>query len=89
VRIQVWVGPDGIVSDARFKAFGCPATIACGSWTTERVQGRPLAEPRALTPETIARALDLPEDRWGCATITHEALVAALDRVPGREGEPE
>jgi NifU-like protein involved in Fe-S cluster formation len=89
VRIQVRVGADGIVSDARFKAFGCPATIACGSWTTDRVRGRPLEEARGLAAETIARALDLPEDRWGCAAITQGALVAALDGLSGRGDAPE
>ena len=81
VRIQVRVGSGDRVIDTRFKAFGCPATIASGSWATTRLRGKPVAEARRLSHEAIARALRLPPDRWGCAELTSRALRAALEDV--------
>lgn len=78
VRMQVRLGDKGLVRDVRFKAFGCPATIACASWTAERVHGRPALEAGALAPAEISRALDLDLEQQLSAELAHSALQAAL-----------
>jgi NifU-like protein involved in Fe-S cluster formation len=49
---------EGRVVEARFLCRGCTTAIACGSWLTEWLLGRSIAEVRALTPEHISQALN-------------------------------
>ena len=77
VRIQLRAGGDRLVA-ARFKAFGCTATIACASLACEAVEGGTLEEAEAILPERLAAALDLPLSRLHCATL---ALVALRDAI--------
>ena len=82
------LGGEGRVRDVRFKAFGCPATIACASWTAERVHGRPVVEAEALAVAEISRVLDLDPEQQRSAELAHSALQAALrdlqERAPAR-----
>ena len=72
------------VSAARFKAFGCSATIAAASITTELATGATLAAARALDAPAIERALGgLPAEKQRCAGIAAVALQRALAALPG------
>jgi nitrogen fixation NifU-like protein len=84
VRLQLRVDVEGRIAEARFKAFGCSATIACASYVTERISGRPASEAEALGREQIARALALPPDRLHSAAIAEQALRGALAELRGR-----
>jgi NifU-like protein involved in Fe-S cluster formation len=81
VRLQLRGSADGKIEAARFKAFGCAATLASASYLAERVAGLPAAAARAIRPEEVARELELPEDRRRAAELAIEALRAALDRL--------
>jgi NifU-like protein involved in Fe-S cluster formation len=73
----------GRVSAARFKAFGCSATIAAASVTTELATGRTLAAARALDAAAIEQALGgLPADKQRCAAVAAGALQRALAGLP-------
>ena len=65
------------VTDARFKAWGCPATIACASLVTEWVRGRTLADARAVDVRGLAEPLELPIDRLYAPLLVEDALRAA------------
>jgi nitrogen fixation protein NifU and related proteins len=68
------------VQAARFKAFGCSATIAAASMTTELVTGATLPAARALDAAAIERALrGLPAEKRYCAAVAATALHRALD----------
>lgn len=71
---------DGTVRAAGFRTFGCSACVAASSIVTELVQGRPLAQARALDGAAIDAALGgLPEGKRHCAELAARALAAALD----------
>jgi nitrogen fixation NifU-like protein len=87
VRISVCVA-DGRVTAARFKAFGCSATIAAASMATELATGAPLLVARALDGAAIERALGgLPPGKRYCAAVAVSALQRALDACGARAAE--
>jgi len=77
VVFELKSGPDRCVLAARFRAFGCPVTIACSSWATEYVLGRALDQLEALRSEDLAAALDLRATQMGAAELVVEAISAA------------
>jgi nitrogen fixation protein NifU and related proteins len=69
----------GRVSAARFLAYGCPPTLACGSALTELVQGKTVKEAARLTREDLKNALGgLPARKGHATALAVEALRAAL-----------
>jgi nitrogen fixation NifU-like protein len=83
IRLQLRRGGDGRIEAACFKAFGCAATLASASYLTERVTGLAPEAARAIRPDELARALELPEDRRHACELALEALRAALDQLGG------
>jgi len=65
---------------ARFRAYGCPTTIAVGAWLAVWAEGKTTAELAALKAPTIRAALEIPEDRAHCALLGEDALRAVLAR---------
>lgn len=72
-------------AQARFRALGCPATIAVGSWLAEALSGRPPARWQELDAAAIRAGLALPEDRAHCALLG-EDLVRKLAHEWGAVG---
>lgn len=70
----------GVVADARFRAYGCPASIAVGAYIAGWVRGRPMAELSTLKAGDLREALEIPEDRAHCALLGEDALRAVLAR---------
>lgn len=69
----------GTVASARFRAFGCAATIAASSMVTQLALDRSLEFVKALTPDDVTAALDgLPEDRLYAPGLALEAMQAAV-----------
>jgi nitrogen fixation NifU-like protein len=74
--VKLWVViENGAITAARFKAAGCVAAIACGSWLTEWLAGKPLAALPNLSPDQIEAALD------GLPPASKHAAVLACDAV--------
>jgi nitrogen fixation NifU-like protein len=75
---------DDAIAAARFRTFGCGATIAAGSALTELIIGRTLYRCRLLTAEDVIAALDgVPADKLHCPALAIAALRDALgDRSP-------
>lgn len=70
---------DGIVTDAKFKTFGCGAAIATSSMATELVKGKTIPEALEVTNKAVMEALDgLPPVKVHCSCLAEEALHAAL-----------
>jgi len=86
VRIQVRGDRRGIRA-ARFKAFGCTATIACASLASEWAENRALDEAGSIRAEDLAAALDLPPARLHCAALALEALQAAIEDLRNKLGD--
>ncbi len=70
---------DGRVEAAQFLAYGCPPTLACGSALTEMLQGRSVAEAKALTRKELVEAIGgLPPRKQHAAALAIETLKSAL-----------
>lgn len=73
---------NGKITHARFKTVGCVPAIACGSWLTEMMVGKPVAELKGMTPEQIEAALDgLPSASRHAAVLASDALKRLLGKI--------
>ena len=71
---------DGRIETARFLAYGCAPTLACGSVLAEMIEGMSVGEAARLTRQDIVRALDgLPTRKQHAAALAIETLRAALE----------
>lgn len=71
---------DGRITAARFLAYGCPPTLACGSALAGMIEGMSIEEAARLTRQDIVRALDgLPSRKQHAAALAIETLRAALE----------
>ena len=78
MRLQIKVGDDGIIEDARFKTYGCGSAIASSSLLTEWVKGRTLEEAEAIKNIEIAEELALPPVKIHCSVLAEDAIKAAV-----------
>jgi len=65
---------DGRVDRARFRAYGCPHTIAAASWVAEHAEGRDLSESGWPDPLELAQILALPEHKLGVLLVVEDAV---------------
>ncbi len=71
---------DGVITDVRFKTFGCGAAIATSSMATEMVKGKTIEEALTLTNKAVMEALDgLPPVKVHCSLLAEEAIHAAIE----------
>jgi nitrogen fixation NifU-like protein len=69
---------DGIITDARFKTYGCGSAIASSSLVTEWVKGRTLDEAATIRNTEIAQELALPPVKIHCSILAEDAIKAAI-----------
>ena len=78
---------DGIITDVKFKTFGCGAAIATSSMATEMVKGKTIEEALKLTNKAVMEALDgLPPVKVHCSVLAEQAIKAALSDYYTRIG---
>mgnify|MGYP000029394334 FL=1 len=71
---------NGIITDVKFKTFGCGAAIATSSMATEMVKGKRVSEALQLTNKAVAEALDgLPPVKMHCSMLAEQAIHAAVE----------
>jgi NifU-like protein involved in Fe-S cluster formation len=74
---------DGRIEAARFLAYGCAPTLACGSALAEMIEGLMIEDAKRLTKQDVSRALDgLPARKGHAAALAIETLQAALKNNP-------
>ena len=77
LKLQIRV-EDGIITDAKFKTYGCGSAIASSSLVTEWVKGRTLDEASAIRNTDIAQELALPPVKIHCSILAEDAIKAAI-----------
>ena len=78
MRLQVKIGDDGKIQDARFKTFGCGSAIASSSLVTEWVKGKSVDEALTIKNTQIAQELSLPPVKIHCSVLAEDAIKAAI-----------
>ena len=71
MKLQIRVDENGIISDVKFKTFGCGSAIASSSYMTERVKGLSLEEAEKIKNTEIAKELCLPPVKLHCSSESH------------------
>ena len=77
MRLQIRV-EDGIITDAKFKTYGCGSAIASSSLVTEWVKGKTLEQAGAIKNSEIAEELVLPPVKIHCSILAEDAIKAAI-----------
>lgn len=87
MKMYLKISDDGIITDIKFKTFGCGAAVATSSMATEMVKGKTIAEALQLTNKAVAEALDgLPPVKMHCSVLAEEAIHAAIADYYKRKG---
>lgn len=88
MRIYLKIDDNGIITDVKFKTFGCGAAIATSSIATEMIKGKSIAEALTLTNKAVVEALDgLPPVKVHCSVLAEEAVKSAIADYYTRRGE--
>ena len=77
MKLQIKV-QDGIITDAKFKTYGCGSAIASSSLVTEWVKGKTLNEAATIKNTEIAQELALPPVKIHCSILAEDAIKAAI-----------
>ena len=78
MKLQIKVGADGVIEDAKFKTYGCGSAIASSSLVTEWVKGKTLDEAMSIRNTAIAEELALPPVKIHCSILAEDAIKAAV-----------
>ena len=80
MKLQIKVDDDtGIITDARFKTYGCGSAIASSSLVTEWVKGKTLDQAGSIRNSQIAEELALPPVKIHCSILAEDAIKAAIE----------
>lgn len=80
MRLYIKVDDKEVITDAKFKTFGCGAAIATSSMVTELVKGKTIDEALKISNRAVAEALGgLPKIKMHCSVLAEEALRAAIN----------
>jgi nitrogen fixation NifU-like protein len=78
MKLQIKVNEEGIITDAKFKTYGCGSAIASSSLATEWLKGRSLNEAGQIKNSDIAEELALPPVKIHCSILAEDAIKAAI-----------
>jgi nitrogen fixation NifU-like protein len=84
MKLQIKVGEDGIITDAKFKTYGCGSAIASSSLVTEWVKGMHIDDAVNLKNSQIAEELALPPVKIHCSILAEDAIKAAVNDYRNR-----
>lgn len=85
MRLQIKVGDNGVIEDAKFKTYGCGSAIASSSLLTEWVKGKTLDEAREIKNSQIAEELALPPVKVHCSVLAEDAIKAAISDYQSKQ----
>jgi len=86
MKLQIKVGKDGLIEDAKFKTYGCGSAIASSSLVTEWVKGKTLDQAMEIKNTAIAEELALPPVKIHCSILAEDAIKAAVADYKQKKG---
>ncbi len=86
MKLQIKVGKDGVIEDAKFKTYGCGSAIASSSLVTEWVKGKTVDEALTIKNTQIAEELALPPVKIHCSILAEDAIKAAVADYKAKHG---
>lgn len=86
MRLQIQVGDDGMIEDAKFKTFGCGSAIASSSLATEWLKGKSVDEALAIDNMDIVEELALPPVKIHCSVLAEDAIKSAIKDYQEKNG---
>ncbi len=78
MKLQIQVGDDGRIVDAKFKTYGCGSAIASSSLATEWLKGTTLDDAAKIANTQIVEELSLPPVKIHCSVLAEDAIKAAI-----------
>ncbi len=87
MKLQIKVGADGVIEDAKFKTYGCGSAIASSSLVTEWVKGKTLDQALSIKNTQIAEELALPPVKIHCSILAEDAIKAAVQDYKARHDQ--
>jgi len=84
MRLQIEVDENDVISDAKFKTYGCGSAIASSSLLTEWVKGKTLEEATLIKNTDIAEELALPPVKVHCSVLAEDAIKAAISDLQSK-----
>ena len=85
MKLQIQVDDDGIITDAKFKTYGCGSAIASSSLLTEWVRGQTVEEVEKIKNSDIANELALPPVKIHCSVLAEDAIKSAIADYKGKQ----
>ena len=89
MKLQIQVDNDGIITDAKFKTFGCGSAIASSSLATEWLKGRTVEQALEIKNTDIVKELSLPPVKIHCSVLAEDAIRAAVTDYKKKQGVEE
>jgi len=89
MKLQLKIGPNNVVEDAKFKTFGCGSAIASSSLATEWVKGKTVDEALEIKNTDIVNELSLPPVKIHCSVLAEDAIKAAIADYKRKNGQLE
>ena len=78
MKLQIQVGENGLIEDARFKTFGCGSAIASSSLATEWLKGKTINQANKIENTQIVEELNLPPVKIHCSVLAEDAIKSAI-----------
>ena len=85
MKLQIKLGKNGLIEDAKFKTYGCGSAIASSSLVTEMLKGKTLDEAESIKNSAIAEELALPPVKIHCYVLAEDAIKAAINDLKSKK----
>ncbi|MBF0124209.1 MAG: Fe-S cluster assembly scaffold IscU [Magnetococcales bacterium] len=85
MKLQILVNDHGVITDAKFKTFGCGSAIASSSLVTEWIKGRTIDEALAIKNSAVAEELALPPVKIHCSVLAEDAIKSAVQNYRSKQ----
>jgi len=86
MRLQIEVDDQGVITEAKFKTFGCGSAIASSSLATEWLKGKSVNEAAGIDNMDIVEELELPPVKIHCSVLAEDAIKAAIKDYQEKNG---